>query len=533
MRAHRKNGVGEYVPCKAKSADACPYGAYQHREFENGTALMQYNTIEGTGHDWDELRALYPRLFEYSGSLKSVMQGFQAEPSQVDAALEMIAAGDVVRDERNAIESMDWSDPDATLRAVGEGLKERAIRAYAAGAGVDATDLPVEMVEEDVIDAYGSIGDAASSVKASLGRIRGRDERRTSMIVAKAIAGDKELARGVALAIGRAGGDLVPPEDAKLPAASVRAFDAQVRAEAVKEYPAAANQYADSLRGIADGLEAAMKRSRGVQALRQGRWVGDVKVYIKPWKEAPDEKLKIERMIGQLRDAADKVQGNAGLDMSDAGNAIQATDMLARAEILAWDASRRRDHIGRDTWDEAFNTATARNKSAECVLGSTIRRTQGLRGYYAMPVPGTDPIASKDEEEVLKGLSCLSQNERYIDDSPDVRATASAFLRDYGLTALRPDGTMETDHLRAVRRSVTRRLTSDRYEAMLSRTDQTTYGAIQRADGSLMAVEGEARALPDRLSQLPSIPAKKAMQDPSEEAESRARILAVLTKEEE
>ncbi|NMM97537.1 hypothetical protein [Bifidobacterium olomucense] len=534
MRAHRKNGTGEYVPCRAKSADACPYGAYQHREFENGTALMQYNTIEGTGHDWGELQARYPSLFEplqlpenvkavaswnprlveaayppdHSEQLEALMMGSSVDQRVINLAVEKIVADDSVAAERDVIASMDWTDPDATFSAIAGRMEERSIHAYAYGAGVNATGIPVEMVKEDLPVAYKN-AKAAQYVKDYLGR----DRDYYAGAVQDTIAADPGLARSVALAIGRASGDLVPPEDAELPAASVRVFDGQVRAEAVREYPGAAAQYADSLRSIADGLETAMKRSKGLRRYSRGTVITTAVGRLLTWRDVPDDvKARIEQTIQGLRSAADEVQGNAALDMSDAGNAAKTATTLRNADRLAWDAGKYRSDIGRDGGanDEAFSTATSRSESARSVLGSTIRRTQGLRGYYAAPVPGTDPITTENEAACLEALSKVPQQDhgRY-DAPPRTRTEASAFLQDYGVTALRPDGTIETDPLTAVRRSVTRRLTSDKYEGMLGRSRGT-----------------EAESLHDRLGDLPRTPAKQAGQEPSGEALSRASVLS-------
>lgn len=541
MRAHRRNGVGEYVPCRAKSVDACPYGARQHMEFKDDLALVQYNTIEGTGHDWDELRELYPSLFEhstyYDDSLENVLEGSSVPMNGFDMAIEAIAAGDAVRSKRDVITRMDWSDPGATFRALWKEMEKRSIRAYAAGFGVNADDLPLELVEVDLRDACGAAGAGLTGrlVGDSLDRIHRfeEDEDHVVRIVGNAIAEDPGVARGVALAIGRAHGDLVPPEDAELPAESVRSFDEKVRAEAAKEYPDAAARYADTLRGVADALEDALKRNEGMSG-----YLVDGQVYllhggddILQWRDIPDHRARIERTIRALRGTADEVRGNASLDMGDARNAAQAAVTLQNADRLVARARSQRGSMGRDGGrnDEVFRDAASRNELACRVLGSTIRRTQGLRGYYAEPVPGTASLATEDEAGCLEELSKVPQQYRAYGERP---GEAAAFLQDYGLTALRPDGTMEPDFVRAIRRSVTRRLTTDKYEAMLGRSDHHVKIPIRNgvvADD----VPCEAAFLSERLFRLPRMHGKFDGEPLGEEelsaVSTRAYILEAIT----
>lgn len=537
MRAHRKNGVGEYVPCRAKDAGSCPYGAYQHREFEDNVARVQYNTIEGTGHDWGELQELYPAMFEepdgHPGPLARMMRGSAISPGTLHDTIERIATDDSVRDQRDVIASMDWSDPDAVFDSIAREAQGHAIRAYAAGVGVNDPDLPVEMVKEDLKDAYES-GGVRTDQTGLESLLNGQDEGAyfSIQMVEGSIARDPDLARGVALAIGHAHGDLVPPEDAEPPTASaIRAFDGRVRSEAVNQYPIAANQYADALRGIADGLESAVKRSRGIRG-----WGASDATRTKPWSEAASEKLIIGLTIQDMRSAADRLQENAGMDMGDARNAEQAASMLQDSVKTARNAGNWRDKIGRGGRrnDEAFNAAASQCESAYIRLGSTIRRTQGLRGYYAQPVPGTDPITTDDEARCLEALSKLPQW-WYYDRSgaPAPKGNdASAFLQDYGVTALRPDGDIEKDPIKAIRRSITRRLSTTKYEAMLSRTANTRESEIIR-DGVPVYVPSEANTLPDRLSHLPTLPHQLGQESLSVEerdaASDRGYLLAAIT----
>ncbi|NMM97536.1 hypothetical protein G1C97_0485 [Bifidobacterium sp. DSM 109959] len=519
MRAHLVNGVGPgYAECRARER-SCPYGAEAHREFENGLAMLQFNVVSeeggfdlaegmdpdrpGSALDWDNYRRL-AELRDLGHALPD------DEYASLVGAVAAAAAGD---GDRALVGGVDWTDPSAALEKLGDRSTRRLVEATARSLNLDPdaySELPGEMLIEDMHDAVRATGvrdgspastpggvkqRSVDGIMGAIDVLRGTDGGITlpgsgtplsgsALLAFARIRGDEELATEVSNRIMQENRMLLGDEESALPSEAVRAFDKRVRAAARRELPACAKELADTLAVLHGAVINSWPESQEGYRRSAERLRGDVDGFRGKLAEAAGngDALRLAELDKESEDLMDRLMEASPYQGDD--DEAQQEPYLSYRNAIDW------------VWYEQMK------------LGTLTRLAHGLRGYYGGPVPGTEPITGPgtDDGEALGRLrmapampdhmvNATSEagnwpDEQTMFEDRDIRFLAGGAARTNlppgstevagGVTALRPDGTIEPDARRANLLAMTRMANHPEWREVETRAGGTLYKANPR-----------------------------------------------------
>ncbi|WP_169240391.1 hypothetical protein [Bifidobacterium olomucense] len=415
---------------------------------------------------------------------------------------------------------MGWGgDGGVVLKRAGEQVTRQLLLDVYTGLGgsEDLSGLPTEIIAEEVLDGLGSeprcIGgapDLAEEVAALLKPEEGECLGAVGREVADVIRRDWCLSWNMVVNILRGLKSVPKPSEAVMPDVSIALFDERIRAYARRELRIMVARLGEGMDALANGLIGSVDGAPGSghqrrcavlhkrvvkltanleQAIGAGDYLTVAELSMeagKVWQYAYKALLALlesdeDDVMKWLRSQAEDVRQWVKFMTAESGLSVSA--MLT----LLWSAE---DDGVKRLWSQAEDV-----RQLVITVSAYSRLSFGLRGYYCQPVPGTRRITDGDDAdeedaltllrdtyalagtEPLYGLEasdsilCPSKEIEFLIQFPDspgsrpfIRPTTMGFCDERrrgtqhsgGLSALRPDGSIEPAPLMADRLAIAR-----------------------------------------------------------------------------